>query len=165
MRRFATSVLHADVGEVERFFLPQTPESIADDVRESLTAPRYFDGSRRFAMVVWALPEGAAYPEDAPEGHPARSTYIQCAGSTRAMTIEIRLAHPDGSYQHWAVARQPVADPDRWVHIEWEKDEDSFTIHVHPEEVFTGEQAAPVFRDYIVGGALPDPALLRPLDI
>ena len=57
MRRFATSVLHADVGEVERFFLPQTPESIADDVCESLTAPRYFDGSRRFAMVVWALPE------------------------------------------------------------------------------------------------------------
>ena len=165
MKRFATSVLHADVGEVEQFFLPQTPESIADDVRESLTAPRYFDGSRRFAMVVWALPEGAAYPEDAPEGHPARSTYIQCAGSTRAMSVEIRVSGEDGSYQHWVVAREPVADPDKWVHIEWEKDEDSFTIHVHPEEVFTGEQAAPVFRDYIVGGTLPPPELLRPLDI
>ena len=33
MRRFATSVLHADVGEVERFFLPQTPESIADETQ------------------------------------------------------------------------------------------------------------------------------------
>ena len=166
MKRFATSVLHADVGEVERFFLPQTPESIADDVCKSLTAPRYFDGSRRFAMVVWALPEGAAYPEDVPEGNPARSTYIQCAGSTRAMAIEIRLTHPDGSYQHWAVAREPVADPDKWVDIEWDTSADKpSTTPVHPEEVFTGEQAAPVFRDYIAGGTLPDPALLRPLDI
>ena len=165
MKRFATSVLHADVGEVEQFSLPQTPQSIADDVCKSLTAPRYFDGSRRFAMVVWALPEGAAYPEDVPEGHPARSTYIQCAGSTRAMTIEIRLTHQDGSYQHWVVAREPVADPDKWVSIEWEGPLGSFAIHVHPEEVFTGEQAVPVFHDYIVGGTLPPPELLRPLDI
>ena len=163
MKRFATSVLHADVGEVERFFLPQTPESIADDVRKSLTAPRYFDGAFAFAMVVWALPEGAAYPEDAPEGHPA---YIQCAGSTRAMTIEIRLTHPDGSYQHWAVAREPVADPDKWVDIEWNTSADKpSTTRVHPEEVFTGDQAAPVFRDYIAGGILPPAELLRPLDI
>ena len=166
MKRFATSVLHADVGEVEQFFLPQTPESTADYVCKRLRAPRYFDGSRRFAMVVWALPEGAAYPADVPEGHPARSTYIQCAGSTRAMAIEIRLTHPDGSYQHWAVAREPVADPDKWVDIEWDTSADKpSTTRVHPEEVFTGEQAAPVFRDYIVGGTLPDPALLRPLDI
>ena len=166
MKRFATSVLHADVGEVERFFLPQTPESIADDVRKSLTAPRYFDGAFAFAMVVWALPEGAAYPEDVPEGHPARSTYIQCAGSTRAMAIEIRLTHPDGSYQHWAVAREPVADPDKWVDVEWDTSADKpSTTRVHPEEVFTGEQAAPVFRDYIVGGILPPAELLRPLDI
>ena len=166
MKRFATSVLHANVGEVERFFLPQTPESTADYVCKRLRAPKYFDGSRRFAMVVWALPEGAAYPEDAPEGHPARSTYIQCAGSTRAMAIEIRLTHPDGSYQHWAVAREPVADPDKWVDIEWDTSADKpSTTRVHPEEVFTGEQAAPVFHDYIAGGTLPDPALLRPLDI
>lgn len=165
MRRFATSVLHADVGEVERFFLPQTPESTADYVCKRLRAPKYFDGAFAFAMVVWALPEGAAYPEDAPEGHPARSTYIQCAGSTRAMAVEIRLTHQDGSYQHWAVAREPIADPDKWVSIEWEGPLGSFAIHVHPEEAFTGEQAAPVFHDYIAGGALPPSELLRPLDI
>ncbi|MBF0940811.1 MAG: NTP pyrophosphohydrolase [Schaalia georgiae] len=166
MKRFATSVLHADVGEVEQFSLPQTPQSIADDVCKSLTAPRYFDGSRRFAMVVWALPEGAAYPEDAPEGHPARSTYIQCAGSTRAMTIEIRLTHQDGSYQHWAVAREPVTDPDKWVDIEWDTSADHpSTTRVHPEEVFTGDQAALVFHDYIVDGTLPPTELLRPIDI
>ena len=82
------------------------------------------------------------------------------------MSVEIRLTHPDGSYQHWAVAREPVADPDKWVDIEWDTSADKpSTTPVHPEEVFTGDQAAPVFRDYIVGGTLPPPELLRPLDI
>ena len=165
MTRYVIRAVDNRYGTSDGYTSPQTPESIAAKVQKRLTAPRYLDGFQRFCIVVWPLPEGAAYPEDAPEGHPARSTYIQCAGSTRAMAIEIRLTHPDGSYQHWVVAREPVADPDRWVHIEWEKGEDSFTIHVHPEEVFTGEQAAPVFRDYIVGGILPPAELLRPLDI
>ena len=165
MKRFATSVLHADVGEVEQFFLPQTPESIAEEMRTCLTAPRYLDGFQRFCIVVWPLPDGVSDPTNMPRRSQGLTDYIQCGGSTRAMSVEIRVSGEDGSYQHWVVAREPVADPDRWVHIEWEKGEDSFTIHVHPEEVFTGEQAAPVFRDYIVGGALPDPALLRPLDI
>lgn len=53
------------------------------------------------------------------------------------------------------------------MHIEWDTSADQpSTTSVHPEEVFTGKQAAPVFRDYIAGGALPPPpGLLRPLDI
>ena len=81
------------------------------------------------------------------------------------MTVEIRVTGQDGSYKHYVVAREPVADPESWMGIEWDRGEDSFTIHVHPEEVFTGEQAAPVFRAYVVDGRLPAPELLRPLDI
>ena len=52
------------------------------------------------------------------------------------------------------------------MHIEWDTSADKpSTTRVHPEEVFTGEQAAPVFHDYIVGGILPPAELLRPLDI
>ena len=38
-------------------------------------------------------------------------------------------------------------------------------VQVHPEEVFTGEQAAPIFRAYIEDGVIPPRELLRVLDI
>ncbi|WP_233188119.1 hypothetical protein [Actinomyces qiguomingii] len=40
-----------------------------------------------------------------------------------------------------------------------------YTIDLHPEEIFTGEQAVPVFRDYIINGQLPEPQLLRTIDV
>ena len=82
------------------------------------------------------------------------------------MTVDVRVPDPVSGYAHYVVAREPVKDPDAWVPLSWNNGGDEpFTTHVHPEEVFTGEQAAPVFRDYIVGGTLPPPELLRPLDI
>ena len=104
--------------------------------------------------------------EDVAADDPARSTYIQCAGSTGVMTVEIRVTGQDGSYKHYVVAREPVADPESWMGIEWDPGEGGpAAVRVHPEEVFTGEQAAPVFRAYVVDGRLPAPELLRPLDI
>ena len=108
----------------------------------------------------------AERPEDVAADDPARSTYIQCAGSTGVMTVEIRVTGQDGSYKHYVVAREPVADPESWMGIEWDPGEGGpAAVRVHPEEVFTGEQAAPVFRAYVVDGRLPAPELLRPLDI
>ena len=147
MRRFARTDLLAEAGPVEEFSAESTPEAVADGITEVLTAPRCFDGSHMYAMVVWGLPSGAERPEDVAADDPARSTYIQCAGSTRAMTIEIRLT-------------------ESWMGIEWDTGEGGpAAVRVHPEEVFTGEQAAPVFRAYVVDGCLPAPELLRPLDI
>ena len=165
MTRYVIRTVDNRYGTSDGYTSPQTPESIAEEMHTCLTAPRYLDGFECFCIVVWPLPDGVSDPTNMPRRSQGLTDYIQCGGSTRTMSVEIRVSGEDGSYQHWVVAREPVADPDRWVHIEWEKDEDSFTIHVHPEEVFTGEQAAPVFHDYITGGALPDPALLRPLDI
>ena len=165
MTRYVIRAVDNRYGTSDGYTSPQTPESIAAKVQKRLTAPRYLDGFQLFSVVVWPLPEGVSDPTNMPRRSQGLTDYIQCGGSTRAMSVEIRVSGEDGSYQHWVVAREPVADPDRWVHIEWEKDEDSFTIRVHPEEVFTGEQAAPVFRDYIVGGTLPPAELLRPLDI
>ena len=150
MRRFARTDLLAEAGPVEEFSAESTPEAVADGITEVLTAPRCFDGSHMYAMVVWELPPGAERPEDVAADDPARSTYIQCAGSTGVMTV----------------AREPVADPESWMGIEWDTGEGGpAAVRVHPEEVFTGEQAAPVFRAYVVDGRLPAPELLRPLDI
>ena len=38
-------------------------------------------------------------------------------------------------------------------------------VHGHPEEVFTGQQAVPVFRTYILTGQTPPPTLLRRINI
>ena len=60
----------------------------------------------------------------------------------------------------------PFADPAAWTTITWDNGgPEPFSLRLHPEEVFTGEQAAPVFRAYIEDGALPPAELLRRLDV
>ena len=137
------------------FDVPQTPQSFADDTEQRLTEPDFLEGYKRYALVVWALPEGADHVDV------ALSNYMQCGGSTQAMTVEVRVTQEDGSYEHYVVARKPVADPDAWTTITY----NNTPLQVHPEEVFTGEQAAPVFRAYIEHGVIPPRELLRTLDI
>ena len=82
------------------------------------------------------------------------------------MTIEIRVTHEDDSYEQYAVARQPVVAPEAWVTVSWDNGgPEPFTIQVHPEEVFTGEQAVPIFRAYIENNLLPPAELLRRIHI
>lgn len=105
-------------------------------------------------------------PDDVPQSSYVRGNYIQCAGSTEAMTVEVRVMKPDKSYVHYVVAREPVVDLDEWVTITWDNGNPSlFECRLHPEEVFTGEQAAAVFRDYIERDALPPTHLLRPIKV
>ena len=166
MTRYVIRTVDNRYGTSDGYTSPQTPESIAEEMRTCLTAPRYLDGFECFCIVVWPLPDGVSDPTNMPRRSQGLTDYIQCGGSTRTMSGEIRVSGEDGSYQHWAVAREPVADPDKWADVEWDTSADQLsTTRVHPEEVFTGEQAAPVFRDYIVGGILPPAELLRPLDI
>ena len=61
------------------------------------------------------------------------------------------------------MARKPVTAPDAWTTITWVGNR--MPVQVHPEEVFTGEQAAPIFRAYIEDGVIPPRELLRTLDI
>lgn len=165
MRRFTQETIGKD-GPIEIFETPQTPWEFADDIARSLTAPLYLNGANVFSIVVWALPEGASHVDDVPRSSPARATYIQCGGSTEAMTIEIRVTHDDDSYEHYAVAREPVTDPEAWTTVSWDNgNPEPFTIQVHPEEVFTGEQAVPVFRAYIEEGSLPPTELLRRINV
>ena len=143
------------------FDVPQTPQSFADDTEQRLTEPDFLEGYKRYALVVWALPEGVDHVDDVPHDSVALSNYMQCGGSTQAMTVEVRVTQEDGSYEHYVVARKPVADPDAWTTIMY----NNTPLQVHPEEVFTGEQAAPVFRAYIEDGVIPPRELLRTLDI
>ena len=147
--------------EYNGFDVPQTPQSFADDTEQRLTEPDFLEGYKRYALVVWALPEGVDHVDDVPHDSVALSNYMQCGGSTQAMTVEVRVTQEDGSYEHYVVARKPVVDPDAWTTITY----NNTPLQVHPEEVFTGEQAVPVFRAYIEDGVIPPRELLRTLDI
>lgn len=165
MRYFARET-NGENGLRESFFMPQTPQEFAKRMARSLTSPNFLDGKYVFSIVVWALPEGVWHVDDVPRSSPARATYIQCGGSTEAMTVEIRVTHEDDSYEQYAVAREPVADPQAWATVSWDNGcPEPFSVQVHPEEVFTGEQAVPVFRAYIEDGTLPPADLLRRLAV
>ena len=77
------------------------------------------------------------------------------------MTIEVRVASGE-SMTHYAVSRMPVADDNAWIELPYDGDR---SVRLHPEEVFSGEQAVPVFRAYILDGVLPPEDLLRDLHL
>ena len=165
MRKLVTWTNDTEFGYSEQYEVRQTPERIADEMSRWLTAPRFLTGKDCFALGVWALPEGARDPWDVPEAEQS-NFYMQAAGSNRGMTIEVRVPDPVSGYAHYVVAREPVKDPDAWVPLSWNNGGDKpFTTHVHPEEVFTGQQAVPVFRTYILTGQTPPPTLLRRINI
>ena len=87
--------------------------------------------------------------------------YMQCGGSAERMTIEVRVASGE-SMTHYAVSRMPVADDNAWIELPYDEDR---SVRLHPEEVFSGEQAVPVFRAYILDGVLPPEDLLRDLHL
>jgi hypothetical protein len=48
-----------------------------------------FNGTDRFAMMLWALPAGMSYEQALASNRDALE-YIQAAGSAEALTVEIR---------------------------------------------------------------------------
>lgn len=159
MRYMTWEVAAAAFVEHDRSSL--SPVDVADELAVQLTHRGYFDGRRRFSLGVRALAEGAASLAEEPEDHIAQMNYMQCGGSAERMTIEVRVASGEGM-THYAVSRMPVADDNAWIELPYDGDR---SVRLHPEEVFSGEQAVPVFRAYILDGALPPEDLLRDLHL
>lgn len=160
MKRFETIYI-GENGASSTYSPQDTPKTFADDFERSLTSPRLLDGKYVFSLIAWAGPDGVE-PDDVRKNSYHRGNYMQCGGSTAAMTVEVRVTHPNKSFEHYVVAREPVRDPEVWTTISWDNGgEEPFVVRLHPEEVFTGEQAAKVFRDYIERDQLPPDELLR----
>lgn len=41
--------------------------------------------------------------------------------SSEATPVEVRITQEAGSYEQYDVAREPVADPDAWTSVSWDK--------------------------------------------
>ena len=105
--------------------------------------------------VLWHYPstEEFAHPE-------SLDNYLQCAGITECMTLELRVTHDDGSHIHWVLGRGPLTGVET-ERVVW----DAGQAMVHPEEVWTAEQAAPLFEQYARERTVPDWVHRRELDI
>lgn len=163
-RRFTTWTASKGLGIRRSFMNPQTPQEVADKITHDLNDPTFLSDARHFALGVELLPEGINFPEDMPPDAPEQY-YIQAGGSHDAMTLEIRVPHPTDGYRQYTVAREPIHTPDAWITLSWDNGgKEPFTLHLHPEEIFTAEQATPIFTNFILNNQLPPNDLLRQID-
>ena len=107
------------------------------------------DGSGLYAYSLWQYPDGVDF--DDVDIDAASAEYLQCAGSADALTIELRKRSGSG-YDHWVLATAPITGEPNLT-ITWDGD---FFSQIHPEEVFSSDQAAPLFEDYYRTGHIPD---------
>ncbi len=122
----------------------------------ALTALQNMNGSSFFAFCLWPFPDDIDFDDYDPS---AAEEYLQCAGSAEAMTVELRVVD-DRGHEHYVVGREPLSGECDVV-IRY----DEFSVRVHPSEVFTAEQAAPLFDQYLRTTTIPDGYHLRRLDL
>ena len=120
-----------------------------------LTPLERMDGEGLQSLVLWH------YPADEEFEHPEYlSNYIQCAGTARRLTVELRRTQPDGTYTHWVLGRFVPTGTESET-IQWAE----FSTRVHPEEVWTAADVAPLFDYYATHRTLPDTIHRRALDL
>lgn len=90
------------------------------------------------------------YPEDESIAQQNADSYLQCGGRADRMVIELRESTDDGEYRHWVLGRAPITGaPTETIAF--------FRIsqQVHPEEVWTAQQAAALFDHYATQRNIP----------
>lgn len=118
------------------------------------------DGTRRFSLMLWALPPGV--PLDHVDIASGPDEYIQSAGSRDRMTVEVRRLEA-GQPRQYVVGRdaRPSGGENRDEVIKW----DGIETTVRSSEVFTADQAADLFVSYYATGWIPHSYSLRLLDL
>jgi hypothetical protein len=126
-------------------------------IRRNLTL---LDGDEMYAYSLWKLPEGAKWRDGLPADWPHE--YMQSAGSAEAMNIEIRQIE-DGAANQYAVTRSAArsSDPEQSIVFGPKRRE----LRIPSSEVFTADEAFPVYKQYYASGVVPEGFALRPLDL
>jgi hypothetical protein len=117
------------------------------------------NGTRFYSLLLWKLPPGKSLDDVSPDED--ANEYIQCAGSADRMTVEVRRLK-GGMYEQFVVGRAPGDEnPGNKETIHWE---DVDTV-VAPNEIFSADEAAELFRSYYTTGWVPSSYVLRPVSI
>lgn len=137
--------------------LKDPSESPEAQIRKSLYL---LDGSRRFSLILWAIPHGVSFNRVDLRNEPKE--YIQAAGSRDRMTVEARRIEQDETRQYVVGLEAPSSEGELQAEvIQWDGSE---TL-VHQSEVFNADQAADVFISYYATGWIPKRCTLRMLHL
>ena len=119
-----------------------------------LNSLRTLDGEGATTYSIWRVPAGERNPTRMGE------TFIQAGGSAQAMTVEARVMTSDGTARLFTVGRQePVKGPPTTIWIN-----DRAQVTVSSNEVFTAEEAAPIFLTFYLTDTVAQPYQLRALN-
>jgi hypothetical protein len=116
------------------------------------------DGVERLTYSVW---RGTRPESIVVRSSDVGESFVQAAGSAEAMTVEVRLPGPDGRGHLHTVGKQaPVSEDSVLIPTSAER-----AVRVFSNEVFTADEAADVFAQYIDSGAVGEPFTLRERDL
>ena len=135
--------------------LRDTYRPIADQVRRMLGL---LDNDEQFAWQIWWCPDDADWmfnPKPVEEQY--SGSYLQAGGTAEKMSVELRRLEDDGEYRFYIVGR----DHDLGQPLTETIDVQAAHEPRHPEELFTADQAAPVFMHYVEHQTVPDGYTLR----
>lgn len=119
------------------------------------------DDDEHFAWRIWWCPDDADWMFS-PEKVEAEfdGSYLQAGGTAEKMSVELRRREAEGEYRFYVIGRpHDLADPLTEVIDVQDAHEPR-----HPAELFTADQAAPVFTHYVVHQTVPDGYTLRLID-
>lgn len=117
------------------------------------------NGEQRFSLVLFELPVGVAFDDVDLSSFPKE--YLQCAGSQERMTVEVRVQEADGLRQYALGHGAPAGDSEPDEVIRWS----TFETPVHHTEIFTGEEAAEIFAEYLGTRQVPSEYHRRLLEL
>ena len=119
------------------------------------------DGSDNHSLVLWHIPEDYPPRHASPRlaGRDHGGEYLQCAGSAERLAIEVRIGHGDG-FTNYAVGREATREDTTLDEVvQWS----DYSLQVAATEVFTADEAIPIFEEYRRTGRIPAGLHLRPL--
>jgi len=135
--------------------LQDTFRPMPDQVRRRLGL---LDNDEQFAWLIWWCPDDADWmfnPKPAEEQY--SGSYLQAGGTAEKMSVELRRREDDGEYRFYIVGR----DHDLSEPLTETIDVQAAHEPRHPAELFTADQAAPVFMHYVEHQTVPDGYTLR----
>ncbi len=109
-------------------------------------------------FLVFRLPAGVRASEY--DGPFDPDEYLQVAGRSDALTVEIRSATKSGVFERSVVGRSPTAHEGTSPQVR--VDVGSYNTMVYEHEVFSAASALPIVLHYIDCGGLPNELVARP---
>jgi hypothetical protein len=115
---------------------------------------RNLDADESRSVLVWRMPAGVTLG-DVKDPRQESDEYLQSAGSSDRMSLEIRK-EVGGTSVLYAVGRSGEEHA-IWQDLKW----GSHTLKLRSNEIFSADEALPIYEQYIRKGQLPKELALR----